>query len=184
MPTIEQQVNQILDGTASVSVTSLYGLGRDVAMPADEYPLAEINETLDGRTCPLCEYLDGMILRKNTPAYNQYRNPSHINCRRILVDIHRDEVGEDGLPVREDFRPPDPALLDRYGHFVLDPDKYAELRIPSRPEGRDFIFLRGPAGQPGQLIWLDGLPDAVRRQTLEEYETLKRQREDTTAPPP
>ena len=180
MNTIASQIDLILQGTASVTVTSLYGLGREAAMPAEEYPLAQINETLDERTCPLCQYLDGMVVAKSSPDYERYRYPSHINCRRIMVDIHRDEVDETGNPTQPDFKPPDEALLKRYGHFTLDPNKYAELRIPSRPEGRDFIFLRGPAGEPGQLIWLDGLPQSVRDQTLQEYEALKQQREQST----
>ncbi|MEN6544791.1 MAG: hypothetical protein ABFE07_02015, partial [Armatimonadia bacterium] len=108
------------------------------------------------------------IVRKGTPEYDRYRQPSHINCRRIMVDIGRDEVGPDGLPTRPDEIPLEDvhALEQKYGHFHVDPSKYAELRIPSRPEARDFTYVRGAKGEPGHLSWMPGLPKAPLQQTL------------------
>ncbi len=162
----EDQITYMLDATANVTVTSNYGLGRDAAMPADEFPLAEISESLDDRTCQLCAMLDGQIVRRDSPEYDEFRWPSHINCRRIMVYIGRDEVGPDGEPMQPTFVRPDKEIIAKHGHFHVEPDKYAELRMPARPEGRDFIFVRGADGQPGTLLWTEGLSEDAIRQTV------------------
>ena len=159
---------RLLDQTAAVTVTDLYGLGRDAYDRADdaEWPNAQIIETLDKRTCLLCRRLHGMILARTDPRYQQYKHPSHINCRRIIAFIGRRELGDDGKPLKPTFKDPDPELLRKHGHFHVDPDKYAPLRIPARPEGRDFIFVPGGRGEPGKLLWRQGLSDRARRATI------------------
>jgi hypothetical protein len=82
-----------------------------------------------------------------------------------MVDIHRDEVGPDGLPTKPDFVAPAQELVDKHGHFVNFPKKYAALRVPARPGGRDFIFSKKP-GQPGQLIFARAIPDRLLQETL------------------
>ena len=165
-----QQIKQSLNGTASVQVTHLYGLGRDAVGAADiaEFPFAQIIEVLDERTCPLCRALHGMILAKTDPRYHQYKYPSHIGCRRIMVDIGKGEKNDDGSPLTPDFKDPHPDLISKYGHFQTDPDKYAALRIPSRPEGRDFIYSRDKATGRYGLVWRPGLSDEARRATIQD----------------
>lgn len=169
----EDQITYMLDATANVTVTSNYGLGRDAAMPADEFPLAEISETLDERVCQLCSMLDGQIVRRDSPEYDEFRWPSHINCRRIMIYIGKDEIDIDGEPMQPTFVRPDDDIIAKHGHFHVDPNKYAELRIPSRPEGRDFIFVRGPEGEPGALLWTEGLSDDAIRQTMIDMQTAR-----------
>jgi len=170
MLTPHAQLTQSLSGTSSVTVTHLYGLGREAISAADivEWPFAQIIETLDNRTCPLCRRLHGLILAKTDPRYHQYKYPSHIGCRRIMVDIGKGELGDDGKPLLPDFRDPPKALLEKHGHFHIDPDKYSALRIPSRPEGRDFIYVPGKGGAPHKLIWRAGLSDEARRATIKD----------------
>lgn len=162
----EDQITYMLQATASVTVTNNYGLGRDASMPVDQFPLAEISESLDDRVCSLCAHLDGMIIDRNTPSYDEYRWPSHINCRRIMVYIGKDEIDIDGQPMRPNFQAPPRELLEKHGHFHIDPDKYAELRMPARPEGRDFVFSPGQDGQPGALLWMPGLSDQAIKRTI------------------
>ncbi|MEK7767942.1 MAG: hypothetical protein AAB368_17055, partial [bacterium] len=123
---------------------------------------------LDGRICPLCRQLNGHILEKGTALYQRYRLPSHINCRRIMVDVHKDEVNNEGDPTRATLTPdnePDEEMRRRYGHFIGDPKKYAPLRVPARPTGRDFIYERGADGAPGKLHWAPKLPKWALQET-------------------
>jgi hypothetical protein len=170
MLTPSQQLKQALDGTASVQVTHLYGLGRSAVGAADiaDWPHAQIIETLDQKTCPLCRHLHGMILSKTDPRYHEYKYPSHIHCRRIMVDIGKGELNDDGTPLTPNFTDPPRALVERYGHFQINPDKYSALRIPARPEGRDFLYVPGKAGEPHRLIWRPGLSDEARRATIQD----------------
>ena len=166
-------LNRLLETTASVQVTDLYGLGRDAVDKADmaEFPNAQCLETLDGKTCPLCRRVHGMIVARTDPRYRQYIHPSHIHCRRIWVFIGAQEKGDDGKPLKPNWVDPDPELVKKHGHFHVDPNKYAPLRIPSRPEGRDFIFTVGKDGQR-KLIWRPGLSAAARRATINDMMSL------------
>jgi hypothetical protein len=121
--------------TVGVTVTELYNEGRaSAASDRGAYPLAQISERMDERTCPLCQAVDGLILRTDSPEYAEWRQPSHINCRRIMEYIGRDE------PAAPDFQRPDQELIRKHGHYHLDPDKHAELRIPAEPSGRHFVL--------------------------------------------
>jgi hypothetical protein len=165
----ESQITQSLTSTATVITTEAYGLGRDAvgAWNIDEYPWAQRIEVLDQVTCPLCRQINGMVFDKRSPAYQQYRWPLHIGCRGIIVDIGRGEMGDDGKPLKPDFVQPDQALIDKHGHFLVNPDKYEALRMPARPEGRDFIHKRMPGGR-WETVWRLGLSDAALRSTLKD----------------
>jgi len=165
MSAVAAAVNNLLAGTTGANTARLYQMGKDDVLPVAEYPLAQIIEHLDSAICPLCRAVHGLIVDKGTPAYARWRMPSHINCRRIMVDIGRDEVGPDGEPTRPDFIEPPPELVDRHGHFVNDPEKYAALRVPARPGGRDFVFSKRP-GQPGRLLFARALPERFLKETL------------------
>ncbi len=166
MLTPDSTINQILNNSATATLVHDFDLGRDAAPAREAFPLAEINEVLDDVICPLCQSLHGKIMARNSAAYEEFKRPSHINCRRIMVFIGKDEVDLDGEPMTPDFERPPQELLDKHGHFHIDPDKYAQLRIPSRPEARDFIFARGAAGEPGRLLWRPGLSLEALRATL------------------
>jgi hypothetical protein len=162
----------ILQGTTGAVVPQAFTRGYDAAAPPDEFPRAQCLEVLDERVCPLCAHLDGMIFDRTSPAYARYRLPSHINCRRTWVFIHRDEVGPDGRPTEPDFVPPSQELIDKHGHFVSDERKYAALRVPARPTGRDFIAFRPPLPGGGQsrgvvLRWRDNLDNGPLQETLQ-----------------
>jgi SPP1 gp7 family putative phage head morphogenesis protein len=132
-------LNEELTMTASITVIEMENLGRADALPADEYPNYEIVEELDDATCDLCEELDGQIIGVDHPDFEELQDPSHINCRRIIVAIGADEVAPDGDPIEPNYERPSSDLIQEYGHFMVDREKYAELRIPAQPEGRDFI---------------------------------------------
>jgi hypothetical protein len=155
----------MLAGVTGAFPATYFQLGKDGALPADDYPLAQIIEHLDAHVCDLCRHVHGMILRKDTKEYARWQFPSHLNCRRILVDIHRDEVDNDGRPTAPNFAEPPAELVARHGHFVNDPKKYEALRVPARPTGRDFI-VRRRAGRPTELVFARALPDTLLRGTM------------------
>lgn len=136
--------------TAEVTVTDMTNLGEELTLDPDEYPLAQIVETLDTRTCPLCEFLNGKIIRRGTPEWAEYSRPSHINCRRRFVYWHKDtRVG--GQPLRPTFVQPPRDLIRKHGHFHLDPQRYEPLRVPALADRRQFVFKRIRDEATGQL---------------------------------
>jgi hypothetical protein len=165
MPTVEQTRDSVLAGITGAFPAAYYQLGKDDGLDPVEYPLAQIIEHLDGKICPLCRSVHGKIVAKGTPEWVRWRLPSHINCRRITVDIHKDEVDNEGNPTRPDFVEPEADLVKRHGHFVNDPKKYEALRVPARPTGRDFI-VRRLAGQSTELIFARALPEGLLKATL------------------
>lgn len=169
-----QTVEANLRGAAFATLVEDFNLGRDAALPLDEFPLAQIIETLDERVCPLCASVHGMILDRRSPEFAQWKAPSHINCRRVIAYIGKDEVNEDGSPVAPDFQRPPDEIIQKHGHYHVDSKKYSELRVPSRPEGRDFIALPQGKGKPARILWRDGLPlDALKATLRDFYELLQ-----------
>lgn len=132
-------INEILTLTAQITIQELENAGRVDALPADEYPNMEIVEEIDDTTCDLCLDMDGQIISRDHPDFDEVQAPAHINCRRIMVGIGRDEVGPDDKDIEPDYERPAQELIDKHGHFMIDKEKYAQLRIPGQPEGRDFV---------------------------------------------
>ena len=166
----DRLVDHLLGTTTGAFETAIYRLGQESALPASDYPHAQIIETLDGAICPLCRAVHGMILDKSKPEYDRWRLPSHINCRRILVDIHRDEVDNEGNPTQGNFREPPDQLIEQHGHFVHRPKKFANLRLPARPTGLDFVVKRGQDGA-ANLVYCRALAEGILRQTLRQSST-------------
>ena len=131
-------INDILRVTAQITIQELENAGRVDALPADDYPLMEVVEEIDDATCDLCLDMDGMIISRDHPDFDEVQRPAHINCRRIVVGIGRDEVGPDDKDIEPDYERPAQELIDKHGHFMVD-QKYAQLRVPGQPEGRDFV---------------------------------------------
>lgn len=129
--------------TATVTVRALDAQARAELADLALWPLAHRLAILDDRVCELCEYLDGMIMRRDGPEFQQYGKSVHINDRCCIAYIGADEMewGPDGelRPTQPDFVAPPQELLEKHGHFLLDPEKYAPLRIPAQPEGRDLV---------------------------------------------
>ncbi len=134
-------LNTALSLTASLTVQMLENDARVSALPEGDFPYFEIMEEIDERSCDLCAEMDGMIISREDPDFDEARNPAHINCRRILVGIAADETGPDGNPTEPDYERPSQDLIDKHGHFMVDKERYAPLRIPAQPEGRDFIAI-------------------------------------------
>jgi hypothetical protein len=139
MPEPLELLNEELRMTAVILIQRLENAGRADALPADEFPLFEILEEIDDATCDLCLTLDGMIISRDHPDFDDLQQPSHINCRRVIVGVGADEVGPDEEPIEPDYERPSSELIDKHGHFMVDKERYAPLRVPAQPEGRDFI---------------------------------------------
>ena len=160
-------VSQILQGTTGTLVADGFNRGWEAAVPRADYPLAQRSEILDPVTCDLCRSVDGAVISKSDPRYRRWTGPLHINCRGIMLHIHRSEVGPDGKPTRADWTDPDPELIEKHGHFVARPLKYEPLRVPARPTGRDFIAYRARGAPHVTLRWRDALPNWALRETLQ-----------------
>ncbi len=121
-----------------------------------------------GDNCPLCQALDGKVFRSDSEDAKRFTAPLHIGCDCIWTTVGDDEVGSIDW-----FTPADDQelaeLVESHGHFVTTPHKYAELRVPAGPTGRDFTFRRGKAGERGTIEWhrprfeLPGLDAGVKQ---------------------
>lgn len=143
---MNSEIERMLTGASSVAYTEISNLAEDLTLPMEEYPLAQIIETLDDEVCPLCEWLHGKIIRRGTPEWEQYRLPSHINCRRTFAYIPADSEEE------ADFEPPPASLLQKHGHFHVDPLRYEELRVPAFADRRQFVFRRYADPEGGGVV--------------------------------
>lgn len=141
------QTQNKLAAAATVAYTEITNLTEDLTLPQGEYPLAQIIETLDENICPLCQHLHGKIIQRGTPEWEEYRLPSHINCRRAFAYISQEDAA-DNPP---DFVPPPQSLLEKHGHFHTDPRRYEPLRVPAYADRRQFIFVRERDPITGQL---------------------------------
>ncbi|HUT77581.1 MAG TPA: hypothetical protein VM285_07840 [Polyangia bacterium] len=164
---LSETVHTILEGTTGAVAPRAFAQGWEAAVPPADFPLAQISEILDTATCALCRAVDGKVIARSSPDYARWALPSHINCRRCMVFVSRDEVGPDGKPTQPDFEAPPQALIDKHGHFVSSPQKYEALRVPARPCGRDFIAYRPGGAEHVTLRWRDSLSDAGLRETLQ-----------------
>jgi len=160
-PDPEDILNEELRITAEICLQQLDNIARADALPPDEFPSFEIVEEIDDATCELCQELDGQIIDRDHPDFEELQDPSHINCRRILSGIGADEIDptsdpDDPQPIEPNYQRPTSDLINEHGHFMVDRERYAPLMIPSQPEGRDFISTnyRGDDGNlHSRLKW-------------------------------
>lgn len=72
------------------------------------------------------------------------------------MEIDDDEVGAQDAYTPE-FEAGIQSLLDRHATFINNPDKYEALKVPARPDGRDFTFRRYRDPESGEmtseLVW-------------------------------
>lgn len=147
---VNDEIKNKLKMTAEVALTTVTNIAEDVTLPVSDYPFAQIIETLDTRVCPLCSFLHGKIIRRGTPEWQQYHRPSHINCRRRFFYYHKD-TRLAGQPIRPTFVEPPKTLVDKFGHFHKDPQKYVPLRVPAYADRRQFVFKRIKDIATGQI---------------------------------
>lgn len=143
---IPKFVQNMLRATATVTYHEIRNLAEDLTLPEDEFPLARILEIEDTRTCPLCSAVNGMVIRRGTPEWERWRKPSHINCRRAFSYIPSDAKDGDGKLILPDFQEPSAEVIAKHGHFILNPDKYADLRVPAFADTRQFVVRRRKVG--------------------------------------
>ncbi|MDW8029601.1 MAG: hypothetical protein RMK94_14550 [Armatimonadota bacterium] len=153
---IPNEIENKLAMTAEVNLTTITNIAEDITLPVEDYPFAQIIETLDKRVCPLCSFLHGKIIRRGTPEWQQFSRPSHINCRRRFFYFHKDTRFA-GQPIRPTFTSPPKSLVEKHGHFHKDPQKYVELRVPAYADRRQFVFKRIKDPATGEirsvLLW-------------------------------
>jgi len=135
----EALMNEPLSLTCQITVQLLENDARVNALPDDEFNLFERVEEIGDASCDYCIEIDGMIISRDDPDFDVMCGPMHINCDGIVVGIGSDETGSDGQPMEPDYERPPEEMVEKFAHFVADPDRYAPLRIPAQPEGRDFI---------------------------------------------
>lgn len=125
--------------TATILLQQIENIGRVDALPEADYPMFEIIEEIDDASCDLCAMMDGMIIDRSHPDFDEAQHPAHINCRRIVAAVGKDEVGPNDKPIEPDYERPSQDLIEKHGHFMIDREKYRPLRVIAQPEGRDFV---------------------------------------------
>lgn len=149
MAELDAEVKRSLKATATISIAEAFTDGQ-LSVSESSHPFARILEFLDSKICALCASVRGKVLRKDSDEFRKWRLPSHINCRRTISHLREGEVN---------FEEPDPELVRKHGHYHLDPDKYAELRVPAEPAGRNFIRRRVKNPETGEVgVALDWAP--------------------------
>jgi len=111
---------------------------------------------VDERTCPLCGLLIGTEVKVGTSEYYAYAPPLHIHCRHFYTYFERPS----GAPA---FKEPPRDIIEKHGHFVTHPERYAPLRVPVVPGEANFSPRRIRDPQTGEytehLRWVKQ-PDA------------------------
>ncbi|MBC7289362.1 MAG: hypothetical protein H5T86_15240 [Armatimonadetes bacterium] len=161
-----QDLDNMLTITAEVLVQKYTAQLGDIFAGNAGSSIYEFTNAPGDKVCELCRALNGQRIKVDSPN-DRFRPPVHINCRCIPVWIKDDEIDpETGEPVQpSDFHIPE-DLVEQHGQFVARPHQYASLRVPARPEGRDFIFIPGKRGERGRLVWRPGLPDYAVQDAL------------------
>lgn len=164
---LPRTVDQSVQATASLSYTELFNEGAASANNATDWPHAQCIESMDSRICPLCAQVNGMVVAVDSPEYAEWRQPSHINCRRRWGFIAAEEHA------KVTFQRPSQELIDQHGHYQIRPRRYAELRVPAEPAGRHFILRRVKSLSTGQVKtvldwapWWQQVPEAERALVL------------------
>lgn len=159
MGALPDTLNRSLQATASITVTELRNAGELAANNPDLYPKAQCSERLDERMCPLCRSVHRKVFDVRSDLFRRFLAPSHINCRRRWLYIHKDD------PAPVTAVEPDPKLIEKHGHYHLDPGKHAELRLPAQPSGRQAIVRRVKHTETGEVTtrldwapWLEQVP--------------------------
>ena len=134
-----QLMNETLRMTATVLIQQLNNAARVDALPEGDFPMFEIIEEMGPETCDLCMMMDGMIIDRTHPDFDEAQKPAHINCKRIIAGVGKEEVGPDGDPLDPDYERPSSDLIEKHGHFMIDREKFRPLRVLAHPEGRDFV---------------------------------------------
>ncbi len=144
------ELDRVISLAARILVTETTNdARRTVAREAGVKRIA-MSAVLDSRTTPLCQSLDGKVFDSDSPEAATYTPPFHVNCRTIWTIVGEAEIG----PV-DAFDPNDPELkklVERWGHFITDPERYAPLRVRSGPSTRDFVFRRRRDSASGELV--------------------------------
>lgn len=177
-------VTTLLSGLTAAFGQNVYNLAYDDAFDDAEWPLRQRIERRN--CCDLCTVINGRIVAVTDPEYRKWLGQVHLNCFGHWVAIHRDEgheeMGPDGKAVwvhtRADWRdkPIPPEILKKYGsfdnllqkqgHFIAEPEKYAALNIPALPGGRTYICQTNGAGQPATLTFAAALPPRLLLDTV------------------
>ena len=62
---------------------------------ADFVEALEYSAVMDGKTTPICEYMDGHIHPADDEVWTSYRPPLHFNCRSLLVAVTINDAWEE-----------------------------------------------------------------------------------------
>lgn len=73
-------MDRALQATATLTIAEVWNEGMASANDDSAFPFAQILEAMDQRTCALCESVDGMIVAVPSAEYDEWRQPSHVNC--------------------------------------------------------------------------------------------------------
>lgn len=94
---------------------------------------------------PICRHLWHQVFDRENSDHQKWLPPVGINCRhwRGAVEGEPGELfSEDRLRETIASGGEEVAKVMKGAHFVTDPTKYAELKVPATPSGRSFIYRR------------------------------------------
>ena len=112
-------VSQFTNGLKTLYVYGSINMGREVIF--EKYPeliyAFQYSAILDGRTTPLCQSLEDMIVTADDPRRAIYTPPNHWNCRSIWVEILQEETHK---PKLQSKTPEDIELMKKYKTNAVD----------------------------------------------------------------
>jgi hypothetical protein len=92
----------------------MLNFGRDSGA-IDNSNAAVYSAVLDGKICPLCKFLNGMVFKVGSEEHKRFTPPLHNNCRCIFIYVRRDYMPQ---PV-PNFKEPPENFTDKHGQFII-----------------------------------------------------------------
>ena len=110
----KERAEKELKATASAQVGDAINDGRQQAADKAGVKLAQYSAILDDATCPLCRWMDGLIIRTDNPDYGIFSPQVHQYCRCVWVYIRPDEEPQPDPT----WETPPADLVDRHGSMI------------------------------------------------------------------
>ncbi len=104
-----------LRGTASAQISEAINEGRKQAADKAQPQVAQFSAILDDVTCPLCAWMDGLIIELANPDYEIFTPPIHQHCRCVWVYIRPDEEPQP----EPTWQTPPTGLVEQHGSLIF-----------------------------------------------------------------
>jgi SPP1 gp7 family putative phage head morphogenesis protein len=102
-----------LQTSATITIGEDLNIGRGAQAKAAGVIGGVWSAVLDSHTCPLCEELDGKVIRMDDPDFDVFRPPVHPNCRCFWIYIP-----EGATNIEYTWHTPHGATVKKYGSLI------------------------------------------------------------------